>query len=509
MERPKFSEMLANRRRQLGYSIRQASRVLRMREDVLIAFEEGDFDRMPKSGYAQGMLSSYARYLGLNPSDIVDTYAHDLERSKREERRRGRSRRGSANNSYRAGQPYVAPRRLLPTSGGLAGDMGSFATTRVHSRSGGQSDSSAETPEDTGSFDYQTAYPQGRPYTGRTPKRSRRSSRSSSSRRRSEISTMEVEGYDDDLYLGRDARPYESASSRSGRRSSRNISNSQRPRINRRTRQTGRGRGDRSRSDGRGGRQGGGSSGGILGGLFSHAGILIVGAVVIVLSLTIILSVNSCIRQDTNSARTVPVSEASKTAKGDTSSQADAASAKSGADDGGDNDLVDDAKDDDSSGESSKSSSSSKKETSVSVSVADGEVTWLEIECDGKSDVAQTITGPWQKTYTVEDAISIQAGNTTAVSVVRDGRQVQFDSMASGIGSIRIQGTKTTSSSSKDSKGKKSSEAKDDANSTTSSEGATSAKMGNASSSSSDSGKASDGKATDDTSSSESDSDDE
>ena len=58
MPRPRFSEMLVTRRRQLGLSISQASQVLRLKEQVLIAFEEGDFDHIPKSGYAQGMLSS-------------------------------------------------------------------------------------------------------------------------------------------------------------------------------------------------------------------------------------------------------------------------------------------------------------------------------------------------------------------------------------------------------------------------------------------------------------------
>ena len=78
MARPRFSEMLVSRRHQLGLSISQASRVLKLKEQVLIAFEEGDFENMPKSGYAQGMLSSYARYLGINPREVVDLYSEEL-----------------------------------------------------------------------------------------------------------------------------------------------------------------------------------------------------------------------------------------------------------------------------------------------------------------------------------------------------------------------------------------------------------------------------------------------
>ena len=78
MLRPRFSEMLLQRRRQLGLTVEQASRILKLREDVLVAFEEGDFESMPQSGYAQGMLSSYARYLGLNAREVVDLFQEEL-----------------------------------------------------------------------------------------------------------------------------------------------------------------------------------------------------------------------------------------------------------------------------------------------------------------------------------------------------------------------------------------------------------------------------------------------
>ena len=73
----KFSETLKNKRHELGLTISQASSVLKLKEQVLIAFEEGDFENMPKSGYAQGMLASYARYLGLSPRELVDMYSEE------------------------------------------------------------------------------------------------------------------------------------------------------------------------------------------------------------------------------------------------------------------------------------------------------------------------------------------------------------------------------------------------------------------------------------------------
>ena len=134
MSRPRFSEMLSSRRRQLGLSIEQASRILRLREDVLIAFEEGDFDRMPQSGYAQGMLSSYARYLGLNPRQVSDLFqeelyayvngstSHELRRRTRD-MQAGRGVRGYdvVNEAGSRPKAYIEYHGLLPTAGGPAG----------------------------------------------------------------------------------------------------------------------------------------------------------------------------------------------------------------------------------------------------------------------------------------------------------------------------------------------------------------------------------------------------
>jgi len=61
-----------------GSSAQQASKVLKLKELVLVAFEEGDWEHIPQSGYAQGMLSSYARYLGLNPRTVVDLFQEEL-----------------------------------------------------------------------------------------------------------------------------------------------------------------------------------------------------------------------------------------------------------------------------------------------------------------------------------------------------------------------------------------------------------------------------------------------
>ena len=74
----RFGEMLMNRRRHMGMSIQQVANVIKIRPQIIEYFEMGDFASMPPRGYAQGMISSYARYLGLNPREVVNAYFDEL-----------------------------------------------------------------------------------------------------------------------------------------------------------------------------------------------------------------------------------------------------------------------------------------------------------------------------------------------------------------------------------------------------------------------------------------------
>ena len=67
----RFGDMLLERRRQLGLSIHQVATTIKIRPQIIEYFEQGNFSAMPPRGYAQGMISSYARYLGLNPRTVM------------------------------------------------------------------------------------------------------------------------------------------------------------------------------------------------------------------------------------------------------------------------------------------------------------------------------------------------------------------------------------------------------------------------------------------------------
>ena len=514
--------MLANRRRELGLTISQASKVLKLKEQVLIAFEEGDFENIPKSGYAQGMLSSYARYLGLNPREVVDQFSEDLYvemngTASHELRRRTRESRGSGFRSQ--GASLNGEGRIF-TSGNEPGTPTNFeATGTAHKRSSTWSGSQSSplvnqhrNPDGSYSASNRTAgyggygssgasgyggyrpaegygyddrqgygydrsqehgyddrqgygrrsgydpnvdgypedrgYPQGRPYTARTPQQPSRDSvaraRSAQRRRQAQrggrppevppsrrgsgdIYTRDVPSrYVDDLRYNDEVDAYEAASTTIGRRSSRNIANRERPNVQRDNSGT-----ERRALQNRNRRQPPRKKGfvGALEEYFSdyrRATVTVLAVLAIALTLIIILSVRSCAASKTDTGRTVSVSEVTTTEEAATTEEAS---------------TTDEASTTEAAATSAETEAVT--ETNVTVSVADGEVSWVEIECDGSSVVAETMTGPWEQSFTVTDSITIQAGKPAAVTVTKNGEKVQFESKASGIGTITIEGTST------------------------------------------------------------------
>lgn len=495
MSRPRFSEMLSSRRRQLGLSIDQASRILRLREDVLIAFEEGDFDRMPQSGYAQGMLSSYARYLGLNPRQVSDLFqeelyayvngstSHELRRRTRD-MQAGRGVRGYdvVNEAGSRPKAYIEYHGLLPTAGGPAGDLGAFATTtparpRRSVPVAGSGPSAAEAYNSRNHESDMYGQRRHRPYNGSGQSASRersavsrgeRQRRRNSQRRRyeedpskrgvpydayparagasrsdgyirDEVSTRAVRPreYSDDMRYDEAANPYERASTINGRRSSRNIARVERPNVRRRS-------GSDYAPSGRIGstpqdKRSKSNSRGIL---VDPQQKLFIGIVLLAVILTaiIVFSVTSCVNNgggkgESKSSSTNTATQTSNSGSGTNSGSAAAIG-----------DTAQQTPQPTGSSDSEQTSggqmASTYVPTVVKVSVSTGSYTWLEVTCDGTSDVAESVTGPWEKEYTVTDTLSVQAGTPSAVTVTNNGQAVQFTSKASGLGSLSVKGTK-------------------------------------------------------------------
>ena len=461
MPRPRFSEMLVERRRQLGLSITQASKILRLKEQALIAFEEGDFTNMPQSGYAQGMLSSYARYLGLNPREIVDlfqeesyefengTYSHELRRRTRDTQSgRGIAGYDVVNESGSRPKAYVQYHGLLPTSGGPAGDMGAFATTSgVRSRQTGVPLGAQTSEEDAGGYSY-SRYATGHAYNAGIEEASRQKTMASRTRggvqrRRVGIAgvsipaykddvtrrTVAPSDYTDDLRYDNVTAPYERASTISGRRGSRNIAQVDRPNVRRR--QPSGVAAQQRRAPQRPGVMG------ALQNYFSDTGRTIAtvfALVVVIITAVLLFSVRSCM-----TARTTPTTTKTVSVNNSTTDSSKNSTTT--------NSNTDTSKKDSTDASKSTTTTEPKKEetpkqTTVVVTVADGQTSWVEITVDGKSVEADAITGPWSQTYTVTDSMNVLAGTPGAVAVTVNGTAKPFDANASGIGTLTIQGTK-------------------------------------------------------------------
>lgn len=464
MPRPRFSEMLVERRRQLGLSITQASKILRLKEQALIAFEEGDFKNMPQSGYAQGMLSSYARYLGLNPREIVDlfqeesyefengTYSHELRRRTRDTQSgRGMAGYDVVNETDSRPKAYVQYHGLLPTSGGPAGDMGAFATTSgVRSRQTGVPLGAQASEEDAGGYSY-SRYATGHAYNAGIEEASRQKTMASRTRggvqrRRVGIAgvsipaykddvtrrTVAPSDYTDDLRYDNVTAPYERASTISGRRGSRNIAQVDRPNVRRR--QPSGTAAQQRRAPQRSGVMG------ALQNYFSDTGRTIAtvfALVVVIITAVLLFSVRSCM-----SARTTPAATKTVSVNNSTTDSSKNSTTTNSNTDTSKKDSADTSK----SATTEQKKDETPKQTTVVVTVADGQTSWVEITVDGKSVEADAITGPWSQTYTVTDSMTVLAGTPGAVSVTVNGTAKPFDANASGIGTLTIQGTKPADS---------------------------------------------------------------
>lgn len=100
-----IGERLAEARRIKGETIEEVSDRLRIRPSILLAIETSNFSHMPHKGYAHNMVSSYARYLGLNSVQATEQFLREFNNWERTSK--GAGGYGNANSlqlaSRRAG----------------------------------------------------------------------------------------------------------------------------------------------------------------------------------------------------------------------------------------------------------------------------------------------------------------------------------------------------------------------------------------------------------------------
>ena len=69
-----LGDTLRERRLALGIGLDQAEADTKIRSRLLQALEEGEYSRLPNPGYVRGYVSSYARYLELDPIPLLAMY---------------------------------------------------------------------------------------------------------------------------------------------------------------------------------------------------------------------------------------------------------------------------------------------------------------------------------------------------------------------------------------------------------------------------------------------------
>lgn len=69
-----IGQALRSARHQTGRSLKDVSVDTKIRETYLAALEAEEFEALGETVYARGFLANYAKYLGLDPDDLVEAY---------------------------------------------------------------------------------------------------------------------------------------------------------------------------------------------------------------------------------------------------------------------------------------------------------------------------------------------------------------------------------------------------------------------------------------------------
>jgi cytoskeletal protein RodZ len=74
-----LGKYLRSEREFRNISLREVSKNTRVREHILRAIEEDQYDLLPSATYVKGFLLAYAKYIGLDPNDVILRYESILK----------------------------------------------------------------------------------------------------------------------------------------------------------------------------------------------------------------------------------------------------------------------------------------------------------------------------------------------------------------------------------------------------------------------------------------------
>lgn len=420
----RFGDMLLEQRRRMGLSIQQVANTIKIRPQIIEFFETGNFASMPPRGYAQGMISSYARFLGLNPREVVNAYFDDLMAYERETSQQGGRFQDAA--GYVNSRSSVDNGRFLMVQGGRSTRYGQRPQQAGYITETGSGEEirsqrdrfrSTPMPEDRAlpaargvARDPRVGYGDGgysdRGYRGVSSGRSRGGY--------ADADTTQVTPR-----LRSQSQPYGQRSSapRSGQGGYRGRSDSNRGRMPQ-------GGGRSSSSRGRCGSRTPQNNG--LDPRIVYAGI---GAVALLLIVLIVVLLRGCASSAPETTPETPTATKTTTKKSSKKTET--------VDEDEDTDEATDE-----STDSDATKTTAKKEenevTKVKVSVAKGKTAWIEVKVDGKSVYGAQATGPFEQEYTPESSIEITTSKPSDVTVTKNGEKVRYDTKTSGVARVTI-----------------------------------------------------------------------
>lgn len=440
----RFGDMLLEQRRRMGLSIQQVANTIKIRPQIIEFFETGNFASMPPRGYAQGMISSYARFLGLNPREVVNAYFDDLMAYERDTSQQGGRFQDAA--GYVNSRSSVDNGRFLMVQGGRTTRYGQRPPQAGYITETGSSEEirsqrdrfrSTPLPDDRAlpaarglSRDPRAGYGDGgysgRSYRGVSAGRSRDGYSDADTTQVTPRLRSQSQPYGQRSSLPRSGqRGYQGRGElapRPGRRGSQRQSSYRgRPDSGRGRIPQGNGRGSSNRGRG----VGRASQYNTIDPRIIYVGI---GAVVLLLILLIVVLLRGCGSAAPESTPETPV--ATKTTTKNSSKKTESTDEDEDADEATDAAGSDAAK--------ATVKTEEDEVTKVKVSVAKGKTAWIEVKVDGKSVYGAQATGPFEQEYTPESSIEITTSKPSDVTVTKNGEKVRYDTKTSGVARVTI-----------------------------------------------------------------------
>jgi cytoskeletal protein RodZ len=86
-----FGESLRRERELRGVTLREVSEATKINVRYLEALERNEFDHLPGGVFIKGFIKSYARYIGVDDSEMINAYEFELKQRKSEQAEAGSS----------------------------------------------------------------------------------------------------------------------------------------------------------------------------------------------------------------------------------------------------------------------------------------------------------------------------------------------------------------------------------------------------------------------------------